>query len=120
MSKTTKAVTVPVTPNTGNPASVFSWLEKHFGATKHAYQVDSNPYSSRVHKTGDITAAGRKALTAHCLANPGTWEMCEDGVSFHWPAGGVRLNLVKHTDKAYTKHFSFSAPKKAKPFTVPY
>lgn len=120
MSKTTKAVTLPVTPKTGNPASIFSWLEKHFGATKHAFQADSNPYSARIYKTGDISAAGRKALTAHCLANPGTWDQCEDGYSFHWVEAGVRVNLVKHTDKSYAKYFSFSAPKKAKASTLPY
>lgn len=116
----TKAVTIPVTPKTGNPASVFSWLTKHFNATKHAFQGDSNPWSDRAFKTGDISAADRKALIAHCLANPNIWKQKENDSSFFWEAEGVYLHLAKHGHKDYTKYFSFSSPKKSKPSTIPY
>jgi len=120
MSKASKAATIPVTPKTSNPASVFSWLSKHFNVTKHAFQSDSNPFSNRSYKTGDIPAADRRLLVAWLAANPDVWELADDGTSYHWKQGGVRINLAKYADPAYSKYFSFTCPKAAKASTISY
>lgn len=115
MAKTT---TVPAIPKTGNPASVFSWLTKHFNAVKHKFQSDSNPWASYSYKTADIADADRKALIAHLEANADKWKMSETDY-YICNELGVSLDLRKRS-KGFEQFFSFSSPKKAKPSTIPY
>jgi hypothetical protein len=121
MHKMTKMKITPVTPKTANPASVFTWLAKYFNATKHQFQSDSNPYANYSYKTGDILFADRKHLVNFLTENPEAWKKAEDELYFTSVELGVSIDLRSHyNEKAYSKHFSISCPKKSKPFTVSY